>query len=88
VTLVGHQALLSEILLEQHVSLRVEPAFLIGYVLRLAIEGGCNAVASTLGVLDAVGRVCPPNPVSGPAQSQRTADPSHRFNQNPFAIAD
>ena len=44
-------------------------------IVELAIEGGCNAVASTLGVLG-VGRapVRPPDPVHRQAQPQRAAD--------------
>ena len=41
-------------------------------IVKLAVEGGCNAVASTLGVLGAVlAQVRPPHPVRGQAQPQR-----------------
>ena len=48
-------------------------------IVELAIEGGCNAVASTLGVLGAMSaQVRAPDPVHRQAQPQRVADvPEH-----------
>ena len=44
-------------------------------IVELAIEGGCNAVASTFGVLGSMSRqVLPPHPVHREAEPQRAAD--------------
>jgi class I fructose-bisphosphate aldolase len=48
-------------------------------IVKLAIEGGCNAVASTLGVLGSVlAEVRPQDPVHRQDQSQRAADLSEQ----------
>ena len=56
-------------------------------IVRLAIEGGCNAVASTVGVLGAVlAQVRPQAPVHRQAQPQRAADATRtQFDQIEFA---
>jgi class I fructose-bisphosphate aldolase len=55
-------------------------------LVKLALEGGCNAVASTLGALGSTGR-CPggPRPWSGAAGSARSPSPScaSRARQTP-----
>ena len=49
-------------------------------IVKLAIEGGCNAVASTLGVLGAVrAQVRAPHPVHRQAQPQRVPELSERL---------
>ena len=54
----------------------------------LAIEGGCNAVASTLGVLGLdVAQVRPPHPVHGQDQPQRAADLPEQLPADPVRAA-
>jgi hypothetical protein len=55
-------------------------------IVELAIEGGCNAVASTLGVLGSVGaEVRPQDPVHRQAQPQRAADLPEQVRPDMFA---
>ena len=55
-------------------------------ICELAIEGGCNAVASTLGVLGSVARsLRPQDPLHPEVQPQRAADHPNTFDQTPFA---
>ena len=43
-------------------------------IIELALEGGCNAVASTFGVLGMTARRCPSHPLHRKSQSQRIGD--------------
>ena len=54
-------------------------------IVKLAIEGGCNCVVSTLGTLGAVAQVRPQDPVHGEVEPQRVPHLPDRYDQIMFA---